>query len=360
MLNMIDLFSGVGGLSYGFETLGFNVVVANEIDSEIATAYENNHKGAKVINEDITKLDIASVFGEQKGRVQLIVGGPPCQGFSQKGSRNILGDERNFLFRYYFDVVKFLKPQYFLIENVPNILTANKGSFKTEIYSLFEEIGYKMDSAILNASNFGVPQIRRRAFILGKLGGSPLTLPMGLAEPVSVWDAISDLAFLDSGEGEFVQDYIYEPQSMYQIRMREQGEKLYNHVATKHSALAMERMQLIPPEKGREVLPNEHLTKSIYSGTWTRMVRNEPSVTITTRFDTPSSGKFTHPFLHRAITVREAARIQSFPDHFIFSGSKTAQMKQVGNAVPPLLAKAIAEVILKDVQKTESVELIEN
>ena len=126
---------------------------------------------------------------------------------------------------------------------------------------------------------------------------------------------------------------------------------LYNHVATKHSKLALERLAMIPPNAGREVLPKEHLTKSIFSGTWTRMRKDEISVTITTRFDTPSSGKFTHPFLNRAITVREAARIQSFPDSFKFTGNKGSQMKQVGNAVPPLLAEAIASVILNDIEE---------
>lgn len=356
MLKMIDLFSGVGGLSYGFRQEGFEVILANEIDKEIVYAYQQNHPGVKVINEDITKLDIESTFQQYKEKVQLIVGGPPCQGFSQKGSRNFLGDERNFLFRYFYKVVKFLKPKYFLIENVPNMLTAGNGYFKKEIYRLFEDLGYKLDSAILNAYDFGVPQLRRRAFVLGKLDGA-VNLPIGFEERTTVWDAISDLAFLESGEGQEVQDYIYEPQSSYQRKMRKNSSKLYNHVATRHSDIALERLKLIPPEMGREVLPKEHLTKSIYSGTWTRMVKDEPSATITTRFDTPSSGKFTHPYLNRAITVREAARIQSFPDDFIFYGSKASQMKQVGNAVPPLLAQAIARVIKNDVIQVEKINL---
>ena len=141
------------------------------------------------------------------------------------------------------------------------------------------------------------------------------------------------------------------PESEYEKLLRNNSEVLYNHVATKHSVLALERLALIPPNAGREVLPKEHLTKSIYSGTWTRMRKDEISVTITTRFDTPSSGKFTHPFLNRAITVREAARIQSFPDTFRFVGNKGSQMKQVGNAVPPLLAAAVAEVIMEDMKE---------
>ena len=147
------------------------------------------------------------------------------------------------------------------------------------------------------------------------------------------------------------QAYSTDPESDYQKEMRRDSGKLFNHVVTKHSKLALERLAMIPPNAGKEVLPKEHLTKSIYSGTWTRMRKDEISVTITTRFDTPSSGKFTHPYLDRAITVREAARIQSFPDTFRFIGNKGSQMKQVGNAVPPKLAAAIASVIMKDIKE---------
>ncbi|MCU5529344.1 DNA cytosine methyltransferase [Bacillus cereus] len=356
MNKILDLFSGVGGLSLGFEQAGFEVAMANEIDKDIASAYRKNRLNTHMVNEDITQLDYSTLFQDLKGKITVVIGGPPCQGFSQKGSRNFLGDERNFLFKQFYEVVKYLKPKYFLIENVPNLLTSNKGFFKDEIYRLFEAEGYQIDSAILNAYEFGVPQLRRRAFILGKLGGE-ITLPLGTADRVSVKEAISDLAFLDSGQGENVQEYLYPTQSEYQRRMRNKSLKLVNHVATKHSELALERLKLIPPEMGKEVLPQEHLTKSIYSGTWSRMIEDEPAVTITTRFDTPSSGRFTHPFLNRAITVREAARLQSFPDDFVFYGSKTSQMKQVGNAVPPLLAQAIAEVIMNDIKSINGVEM---
>ena len=207
-----------------------------------------------------------------------------------------------------------------------------------------------MSTGTLNAADYGVPQNRRRAVIIGKQGESSIAMPRPLDYKVTIWDAISDLAYLNSGEGVECDSYRCPPQSEYQRMMREGSDNLYNHKATKHSELAIERLKMIPPNRGKEVLPKEHLTKSIYSGTWTRMVKDEISVTITTRFDTPSSGKFTHPFLHRAITVREAARIQSFPDTFHFIGTKGSQMKQVGNAVPPLLAKAIARVIMKDIE----------
>lgn len=348
---MIDLFSGVGGLSLGFEMAGFKAVIANEYDASIAESYVKNRPHVKMIVNDITQLPIQETFSEYRGKIDLIVGGPPCQGFSQKGQRKSINDERNFLFRYYYEVVALVKPKYFVMENVPNLLTTEDGYFKKEIESLFESIGYKIVADVLNASDFGVPQNRKRAVIIGRLGDYPLSMPKPQTRKVTIWDAISDLAYLESGEGAEVQEYRYAPQSEYQRVLRDGSILLHNHVATKHSELALERLRLIPPNKGREVLPPEHLTKSIYSGTWSRMLKDDISVTITTRFDTPSSGRFTHPFLNRAITVREAARIQSFPDTFVFHGNKTSQMKQVGNAVPPLLAKAIAEVILEDITK---------
>lgn len=348
---VIDLFAGVGGLSLGFEKCGFDVILANEYDPSIAAAYEMNHKGTKMIVGDITALDLEKTFGSYEGKVDVVIGGPPCQGFSQKGQRKTIHDERNFLFKYYVRVVGLVKPRYFVMENVPNLLTAEGGYFRKEIEELFNSMGYQLKMGVLNASDYGVPQNRRRAVIIGKRNGDAPALPEPHNATVTIWDAISDLAYLNSGEGNEEQEYRFEPQSEYQKKLRDGSNVLYNHVATKHSELALERLAMIPPNAGREVLPKEHLTKSIYSGTWTRMRKDEISVTITTRFDTPSSGKFTHPFLNRAITVREAARIQSFPDSFKFIGNKGSQMKQVGNAVPPLLAEAIASVILNDIEE---------
>lgn len=346
---VIDLFAGVGGLSLGFEQCGFDVVLANEYEPSIANAYKENHINTEVLVGDITQLDLDATFGKFKGNIDVVIGGPPCQGFSQKGQRKTIHDPRNFLFKYYVKVVKLVKPKYFVMENVPNLLSAEDGFFRKEIEELFNSLGYQLTMGVLNASDYGVPQNRRRAVIIGKRGSTAPNLPTPKRNIVTIWDAISDLAYLESGEGEEVQEYKYEPQSAYQSMLREGSSLLYNHKATHHSALALERLEMIPPNAGKEVLPKEHLTKSIYSGTWTRMRKDEISVTITTRFDTPSSGKFTHPFLNRAITVREAARIQSFPDTFHFIGNKGSQMKQVGNAVPPLLAKAIAEVIKNDI-----------
>lgn len=347
---VIDLFAGVGGMSLGFEQAGFNVVLANEYDKEIANAYRNNHAGTKMVVGDITALNLDETFGAYAGKIDVIIGGPPCQGFSQKGQRKTIHDERNFLFKYYVKVVELVHPKYFVMENVPNLLTAENGYFRKEIAELFNGMGYNLTSGVLNAADYGVPQNRRRAVIIGKRDGDAPELPIKAEKRVTIWDAIGDLAYLESGEGQEEQQYAENPISDYAKNLRGDMKVLHNHVATKHSKIALERLALIPPNCGKEVLPDEHLTKSIYSGTWSRMIKDDISVTITTRFDTPSSGRFTHPYLNRAITVREAARIQSFPDSFIFTGTKSSQMKQVGNAVPPRLANAIATVIKKDME----------
>ena len=348
---MIDLFAGVGGLSLGFEQAGFETLVANEYDTSIAEAYIKNRESINMIVEDITKLSIPETFKEYQGKAEVVIGGPPCQGYSQKGQRKTINDPRNFLFKYFVEVVKEVQPKYFVMENVPNLLTNEKGYFKNELENLFADLGYTINAQVLCAADYGVPQNRHRAFIIGKKGDSRVEMPKRKDKVTTIWEAISDLAYLNSGEGNEISEYIKEPESDYQRTLRKGSELLYNHIATHHSKTALERLAMIPPKGGKEFLPAEHLTKSIYSGTWERMDADSISVTITTRFDTPSSGQFTHPFLDRAITVREAARIQSFPDTFVFYGTKSSQMKQVGNAVPPMLAKAVADRIVEDMQK---------
>lgn len=347
-MTVIDLFSGVGGLSQGFVLEGFDIRYAVESDKSIAEAYKLNHPTTEVISEDICKVNLKELNSED---VTVIIGGPPCQGFSQKGKRLSINDERNFLFREFIRFVDFFKPKYFLMENVPNITTTSSGLFREEIIKEFSKLGYSIDCQVLNAVYFGIPQERKRAFFLGKRGNSLLELPLEnkLLKKTTIKDAIYDLPFIESGKGEEISEYDKEMSSDYQKLMRKNSKKLFNHKATNHSKLALERLSMIPKGKGKEVLPSHHKTKSIFSGTWTRLKEDGQAATITTRFDTPSSGLFTHPILNRCLTVREAARIQSFSDDFIFYGAKTSQMKQVGNAVPPLLSKEIAKLIKKDI-----------
>lgn len=351
-MRVADLFAGVGGLSQGFLMESFDIVFAIEADKMIAKSNQYNHPKTVVYNKDITQINIQKLHKEHLD-IDVIIGGPPCQGFSQKGKRLSLNDERNFLFKYFIQFVEEFRPKYFLLENVPNIITTSNGFFKDEIIEEFNRIGYSIDYDILKASDFGVPQDRRRAFFLGKLSTSKLKLPLKNKYPrVTIKEAIYDLPFLESGQGEDVSIYDKTTFSSYQKILRNKSAILYNHKATNHSKVALERLSLIPKNGGRDSLPTEHLTKSVFSGTWTRLKEDGIAATITTRFDTPSSGLFTHPILNRCLTVREAARIQSFPDTFRFYGNKTSQMKQVGNAVPPLLVRAIAEVIKKDMNES--------
>jgi DNA (cytosine-5)-methyltransferase 1/site-specific DNA-methyltransferase (adenine-specific) len=344
MLKILDLFSGVGGFSYGFEmTKHFKCVGHIEFDKQIANSFAKNHPDVISFVGDIKDISPLQVK-EKIGDVDVIIGGPPCQGFSLKGKRKGLDDERNFLFKEYIKFVEYFNPKYFVLENVVAMLSDSNGYFKEEIKKAFEELGYFVSVGILNSLNFGVPQNRKRAIFIGS-SISPISLPKGSSNIVTTWDAISDLAYLESGEGEFESEYKLPIQSEYQKIMRKNSFKLYNHKATKHSNIALDRLKRIPPECGKEYLTEK--ISSTFGQTWGRLEKNKPSPTIITRFDTPSNGKNSHPYLHRAITPREAARIQSFPDDFIFYGSKSSVIKQIGNAVPPLMAKEIATHIFK-------------
>ncbi|MBP7845989.1 MAG: DNA cytosine methyltransferase [Candidatus Pacebacteria bacterium] len=344
-LKVLDLFSGVGGMSYGFQMSGFEISGAIEHDREIAESMKKNHTGTKVFIGDIEKISPKIIY-DNIGKIDVIIGGPPCQGFSLKGKRGGLKDERNFLFKEYLKYVKYFKPKYFVLENVPNILSEQNGYFKDEILKEFRKIGYIVNYGKVNASEFGVPQSRKRAIFIGTIIKNEITIPKGdKNNMITTWDAISDLAYLESGEGAFETKYKLLPKTEYQKIMRSKSKTLFNHMATKHSEIAIDRLKRIPPEKGKEYLKEK--ISSTFGQTWGRLEKNKPSPTIVTRFDTPSNGKNSHPFLNRAITAREAARLQSFPDSFIFYGPKSSVIKQIGNAVPPLLGKALADHIKK-------------
>ena len=339
-IRFLDLFEGAGGLSNGLMDAGFECVYSNEIDPVFCKTFKKNHENVFVDNQDINKINIDQSFKKFRN-IELVVGGPPCQGFSQKGSRKGINDERNFLFKKFVSVVKIVKPKVFLMENVPNLITSSSGFFYKQIQEEFSLLGYKISSSVLNAYEHGIPQKRRRAFIIGHLTKKDFKFPEKESMKINVYDAISDLPKLKSGEGINYIKYINPACSNYQKTMRKNSSGIYNHIATNHSKDALEKLSLIPPLGDKNDLPSQLRTKSIYSGTWGRIDPHGPSRTITTRFDTPSSGQFTLNDQDRCLTVREAARIQSFPDRFIFHGNKTSQMKQVGNAVPPLLAKKI-------------------
>ena len=354
----IDLFAGCGGLSEGFIHSGFQCVSAVEINKEIAKTLQANHQKTKVFNQDIVSIKSKELMLGYKS-IDLIVGGPPCQGFSMAGKRIrkngiFINDQRNNLFKEFLRIVSEIKPKFFLMENVPGILTINKGSTKDCILELFYSLGYNTNVKVLHAADYGVPQFRKRAFFIGtNLDIEAENLfPNQTHGPkkkqyVTVEDAIFDLPFIQSGKGTFLSKYTKEPITNYQKSRRKKNNKLYNHISSKHDAKTINIIKLIKEGKGLKDIDKKYHTKSVHSGAYGRIDRKRPSYTITTRFDTPPVGRVTHSCLNRSLTPREAARIQSFDDNFIFYGSKTSIGIQIGNAVPPLLAKAIGKKIIK-------------
>jgi DNA (cytosine-5)-methyltransferase 1 len=388
---LIDLFSGVGGISAGFHWAGFSTIIANEYDKEIGEAYKANFPDTRTIVEDIRKIDFTQLMKElkiKKGEIDVIAGGPPCQGFSMANRKRIEQDDRNLLFLEFVRAVKVFQPKCFLIENVVG-MTAEKVAIKSSekkvvdsMTDFFHDIGYQISFKCFKAEEHGVPQIRRRVIVIGtclknkfddlkylrignlkkeflskeevsKIKDIQHTLffdemDTGIKYPTTVWEAISDLPQIEAGEGAEKMNYISKPKNEYQNLLRKNSHEVCNHFSTPHSSDVIERIKLIKQGENFNHLPPELQTKSVHSGAFGRLVAESLSPTITTRFDTPSTGRVIHPFLHRTLTVREAARIQSFPDDFKFIGSRTSQGKQVGNAVPPLVAKKIAEMFIRD------------
>lgn len=347
---ILDLFAGAGGFSYGMEkNEHFQTVIAVDFNSNALATFKRNMPDTHIIVGDITDNDIKKqiIESSQNLQVNMIIGGPPCQGFSLKGKKLGLNDHRNYLFNEYLHIVEILQPDVFTIENVKALLSTSAGWFKNQIIEKVHKLGYQVSYGILNAFDFGVPQARERAIFLC-CKEKEITLPIGNKNIVTVREAIEDLAYLNSGEGEFEQDYLHEPTSDYQRARREKSKKLYNHKASNHSNIAIKKLSMIPPECGKEHLPQELLGKQQFSGTWGRLKWDSVSPTIDTRFDASSNGTNNHPVLNRAITPREAARLQSFDDEFVFVGAKVQIRQQIGNAVPPLMAKAIADKIYEE------------
>ncbi len=363
-MKVIDLFAGVGGLSSGFRKAGYEILLANEIDKSISESYKKNHPETLMINDDIK--NIIPLLDEYKNKIDVIIGGPPCQGFSMAGARirkknAFLEDPRNYLFRNYFEVVQKIEPKYFIMENVPGMLSMSGGKIIKEIENLFtNEFNFKngkyyIYKKVLCASDYGVPQDRHRLIIFGSKkkinfkkaldDTRKMMITKGEIKKATIYDAISDLNYLSSGEGEFEQEYKNRPLTEYQKQRRKNAKKLYNHKATKHNEIAVDRIKELKPGGRRLDLKDGNKIKSVHSGAYGRMKWEDISKTIITRFDTPSSGVYIHPEQNRTITPREAARIQSFDDDFIFYGNKSSVIKQIGNAVPPLLAYYLANVI---------------
>lgn len=367
-LNVIDLFAGCGGLSLGFEMAGFNVPLAIERDEWASETYKYNHPNTIVTTNDITQiLNLESLLPSNL-IIDGIIGGPPCQGFSLSGNRD-KNDPRNSLFMEFVRFVKYYKPKFFVMENVTGILsmvTKNGESVKDVILKEYNKIGYNVEIFQLNAAEFGVPQSRIRVFFIGlcdniKYDRDKLA-PVGYLfgnDQITIEDAIMDLPKLKAGEGKEISQYTMAPQTKYQSWAREASKQVYNHVSMRHTARLVERFSHIGYGQSvadvdiefqqRQRGDSNKISGKVYSQNNMRPYPNKPSPTIPASFQS----NFVHPYENRNYTAREGARLQSFPDSYIFKGKRTtmsweknlSQYQQIGNAVPPLLAKAIAKKI---------------
>jgi DNA (cytosine-5)-methyltransferase 1 len=342
-MKIIDLFSGVGGLSQGFEWNGFEPVVAIDFWDDAIKTYNHNRKDKVGISMDVTQFNdelLPKILKEQK--IDGIIGGPPCQGFSTARLSNAtekigkINESRNHLYLEFFKTVDIVRPRFFLIENVRGLVSANKGAFVKDIIERFGGIGYNVSYKILNASDYGVPQNRQRVFFVGLLEGE-FEFPEKFEHKVSSKEAIVDL--IQSNE-EAIQKYSTPSKNEYQKLMRNGKKVVKNHEVTIHNEQTANVISMVPDGGNIKSLPAEYWNIRKYNKAFQRMNSELPSNTI----DTGHRNYF-HYKANRIPTARESARIQSFPDSFEFLGTKGSQYKQVGNAVPPLLAKVLAEKI---------------
>lgn len=357
---VIDLFCGAGGLSEGLRQAGYSILCGNDIDPYASATYKKSHKETVFIQESIRQLsplDFLNATGLAKGELDCIAGGPPCQGYSVYNHQRGMHDERSHLFRDYLRIVEGLMPKWLVMENVTGIMSAGEGEAFQAVMSGIRSLGYQVEAKILRAEEYGVPQERRRVFFLANRIGAPIVWPIkthgnSLKPFVTIFDAISDMPSLDNGEGIAESSYDSEPLSEFQRELRKGSNLVLNHAAPRLGAINIERMKYIPQGGSWRDIPFELLPagmkrakRSDHTKRYGRMRWEGLSSTVLTKCDL-HWGAFIHPDQNRAITVREAARIQSFPDWFKFEGPRTEQYVQVGNAVPPILGRKIGEAML--------------
>ena len=351
---VLDLFCGAGGMSLGFKLAGFDIIGGVEFDKDAMNTHKLNFGDGTHFCGDITQVTDEQV-NEFKGKVDVVIGGPPCQGFStaNKWQEDSEKEEKNRLFFEFIRFVRILKPKVFLMENVRGILTKNNGFVKEHMLKVMDELGYDVNVRVLSANDFGVPQKRMRAFFVGFRKDLERTFDfdkMIKLDKVTVGEAISDLEFLEeeykSSTVEDVFSFDILPKSDYQALMRlNSNNMIRNHNIKYSNAKVQERMSYVPEGGNWSSVPEElwdTVRNNRHSSAYRRLNSNEASITI----DTGHMNYFHYKF-NRVPTVRESARLQSFPDDFIFTGNQGAQFRQVGNAVPTLLSKAIASLILE-------------
>lgn len=323
-LKYIDLFSGAGGFSLGFDNMGFHNVFSIDIEPRFCETYKHNFSNHQLIEKDICELSDAQIkYLKEFDKIDVVIGGPPCQGFSIAGNigRKFVDDPRNRLFKEFVRVVKVVKPRFFVMENVARLHTHNKGETRTEIIKDFEKLGYKVDCKILNSADYGVPQVRKRVIFIGTSTNRKIEFPQKEVENyISVKEALSTYPKLESGE----------------------ESSIPNHIAMSHSEQMLTKMSYVSDGGDRNEIPVQLRPTSGDVRKYIKYASDKPSVCVT-----GDMRKIFHYEQNRALTVRELAKLQSFPDDFIFKGTRISQQQQVGNSVPPKMAEAIAKVIIK-------------
>ena len=368
MLKSIDLFSGCGGMTLGFGWAGFNSILASDIDENCEKTFATNFSDVPFLCGDLSDFKKKDFDDHIKGNdVDVIIGGPPCQGFSLANKRRnkVSNDPRNRLFYEFVKTINWYNPKSFVMENVKGLLSMQSGNVIKQILKEFEAagaFGYEVDYKILKASDYGVPQSRERVIVIGirkDLGVKPRFPEKNNNDEVTVNQAISDLPPIKAGEGADRMAYETGATSAYQTLMRKNSNAVYNHIAMKHTQRVIDRFEAIKPGKNLLDVWETHgavqrgnpkeKSKIKFSQNNLRLIADKPAPTIAASFQS----NFIHPYLNRNFTAREGARLQSFPDDFIFEGMRTkmswekglSQYQQIGNAVPPLMAYEIAKTL---------------
>jgi DNA (cytosine-5)-methyltransferase 1 len=366
-LTALDLFAGAGGLGLGLQDAGFAVVGANEFDPVFASSYALNHPKTKVIVGDILSAEVMNQILAIGEGVDLIAGGPPCQGFSTVGSKRE-ADPRNRLFYAFLEVVAALRPRAVLFENVSGFKRMYGSRAYHALIQGLTSHGYQTHHSILNAANFGVPQLRDRTFVIGfRDHGVRFSFPrathaasgglLGERPFLTLRDALSDLPIVKSGEA--ADAYLSEPRNEYQETMRADAPRLEEQVGPTHGPRLLRAISLVPDGGSVLDLPENLRPRSYFANTYARLWWDRPSTTITRNLGTPSSSRCIHPLANRGLTTREGARLQSFPDRYVFTGSRGQKNLQIGNAVPPLLARALGEEIAISLSRSGCLEAVE-